>query len=194
VVSVSESERKLPDTFQTARLALRPFSLADVAAVFAYSRDADWARYQSTPHPYSEAEAERFVAELILRDRASQPCWAITVQSEVIGILSLVFHAGHRIAVLGYGVRKDYWGKGLTGEAIQVVLDQAFRSHRELWKVRAHTDARNSSSIRVLRKLGFACEGTLRANQYAKGELVDEAIYGVLRPEWESRRRPDATR
>jgi aminoglycoside 6'-N-acetyltransferase len=179
----------LPDFLRTERLELRPFSSSDASAVFAYSNDASWARYQTTPHPYSESEAEQFVAELILRDRTAKPSWAITTGREAIGIVSLVFDADHRIVVLGYGVHKRHWGKGLVGEAISVVLDQSFECFPMLSKVRAHMDARNSGSIRVLIKLGFSHEGTLRANQFAKGEFVDEAIYGLLRPEWESRNR-----
>jgi len=179
----------LPETLRTDRLELRPFASSDAAAVFAYSSDAPWAKYQTTPHPYSEAEAERFVADLILRDRSMKPCWAITSDAEVIGIVSLAFDADHRIVVLGYGIQTLHWGKGLVGEAVSVVLDQSFECYPILSKVRAHTDARNGGSIRVLTKLGFSHEGTLRANQFSKGEYVDEAIYGLLRPEWEFRNR-----
>jgi RimJ/RimL family protein N-acetyltransferase len=35
--------------------------------------------------------------------------------------------------------------------------------------------------MRVLEKLGFSREGTLRKNQYIKGSFVDKAIYGLLR-------------
>jgi RimJ/RimL family protein N-acetyltransferase len=40
----------------------------------------------------------------------------------------------------------------------------------------------------LLEKLGFTHEGTLRAGGLtAKGELVDGAIYGLLRSEWQVR-------
>ena len=38
--------------------------------------------------------------------------------------------------------------------------------------------------MRVIEKLGFSREGLLRNNQFVKGRLADEAIYGVLREEW----------
>jgi RimJ/RimL family protein N-acetyltransferase len=175
----------LPETIRTARLELRPFALSDGPAVFAYSQDSDWAEYQQTI-PSSEREAERVVAEMLLRDWASQPAWAIARSGGVVGLVSLVFSAEHRIALLGYGIHKDHRGLGLTGEAIREVLTQAFAAYEQLTKVTANTDARNHSSSRLLEKLGFTHEGTLRSGGVtATGELVDGAIYGLLRSEWQ---------
>ncbi len=177
----------LPETIQTDRLELRPFSLSDGPAVFAYSQDSDWAEYQQTT-PSSEREAERVVAEMFLRDWENQPAWAITRSGEVVGLVSLVFEADHRIALLGYGIHKDHRGLGLTGEAIRAVLTEAFAFYRQLSRITANTDARNQSSSRLLEKLGFTHEGTLRSGGVtAKGKLADGAIYGLLRSEWQAR-------
>jgi RimJ/RimL family protein N-acetyltransferase len=69
-------------------------------------------------------------------------------------------------------------------EAARAVIAEAFASRPALRRIRAHTDARNLGSIRVLAKLGFTHEGTLRQNQYKRGEPADEAIFGLLRAEW----------
>lgn len=111
----------LRKSIRTDRLDLRPFSLSDGPAVFAYSQDSDWAEYQQTT-PSTEREAERVVAELFLRDWDDRPVWAITRSSGVVGLVSLIFQADHRIAVLGYGIHKDHRGLGLTGEAVEAVL------------------------------------------------------------------------
>lgn len=179
----------LPETIRTARLELRPFSLSDGPAVLAYSQDPDWAEYQQTI-PASEREAERVVAQLLLRDWEDQPAWAITRSGQVVGLVSLVFSAEHRIGLLGYGIHRDHRGLGLTGEAIEAVLGEAFTAYERLTKVTANTDARNHSSSRLLEKLGFTHEGTVRSGGVsAKGELVDGAIYGLLRSEWHIRAR-----
>lgn len=179
----------LPETIRTDRLELRPFSLSDGPAVFAYSQDSDWAEYQQTT-PSSEREAERVVAEFLLRDWEDQPAWAITSSGVVVGLATLAFTAEHRMALLGYGIHKDHRGRDLTGEAVRAVLSEAFAVYPELTRVTANTDARNHSSIRLLKKLGFTHEGTLRLGGVtAKGELVDGAIYGLLRSEWEVRTR-----
>lgn len=154
------SELGLPEFIRTPRLELRPFSLSDGPAVLAYSQDPDWAEYQQTT-PSSEREAERVVAKMLLREWDSEPAWAITRSGEVVGLVSLVFEAGHRMALLGYGIHRDHRGRGLTGEAIGAILTEAFTAYPQLRRITANTDARNQSSSRLLEKLGFAREGII---------------------------------
>ena len=174
------------ERLDTERLELRSFSVADGRDVFDYwSSDPNWARFNdSVPAEYTEADAEKFVAELISRDREIQPNWAVTLSGRVVGLVSLTFEQGHRIAVIGYGVHGAFRGRGLSCEAARAVIDAAFGTYPSLRKIRAHTDAENVASMRVLEKLGFLREGVLRSNQYSKGEFVDEAIFGLLRKEW----------
>ncbi len=176
----------ISNLLETRRLKLRPFVHGDAAAVHEYSTsDPEWGRFQSGVSPdYSSSDAEKFVAELIDRDRERQPTWAVTINDRVIGIVSLKFEFEHRIAVLGYGIHAEYRGNGLSGEASVVVIDHSFKSYLQLRRIRAHTDSRNTSSRRVLEKLGFSCEGILRSNVFANDEFVDDAVYGLLRDEW----------
>lgn len=161
--------------------------MADGPAVLAYSQDSEWREYQQTT-PSSEEEAEQVVAQMIRRDWVEEPVWAITRASVVVGLVSLVFSAEHRIALLGYGIHRDHRDLGLTREAVRAVLAEAFVSHNELARVGANTDARNQRSSHLLANLGFAHEGTVRSGAVAaNGTLVDGAIYGLVRQEWELR-------
>ncbi len=176
----------IPNLLETRRLRLRPFVQGDASAVLEYSTsDPDWGRFQSgVSSNYSSCDAEKFVAELIDRDREIQPNWAVTISDRVVGIVSVTFEFEHRIAVLGYGIHAEYRGNGLSGEASKVVIDYSFKSYIQLRRIGAHTDARNAPSRRVLEKLGFTCEGILRSNVFANGEFVDDSVYGLLRDEW----------
>ena len=57
-----------------------------------------------------------------------------------------------RIAVIGYGVHGDLRGQGLCVEAVFAVIEQAFEQYATLGKIRAHTDAGNTGSMRALRR------------------------------------------
>ena len=176
----------IPDQLETAHLTLRPFKADDTSAVLDYwQSDPSWERYNaSVPEDFDLADAEEFVTTMCNRDRCSSPSWALVYQGTVVGIVSLTLEQDDRIAIIGYGVHGDLRGQGLSVEAAFAVIDQAFEHHAELKKVCAHTDAENLPSMRVLEKLGFSHEGTLRKNQFVKGRFVDEAIYGILREEW----------
>jgi len=55
----------------------------------------------------------------------------------------------------------------------------------DLNRVQAETDTRNTASSRVLEKLRFVREGTLREDCIVDGEVSDSWVYGLLRREWE---------
>ncbi|GAQ53144.1 putative ribosomal N-acetyltransferase YdaF [Streptomyces acidiscabies] len=54
----------------------------------------------------------------------------------------------------------------------------------DLNRVQAEADTRNVASARVLEKLGFVREGTLREDCVVNGEVSDSWVYGLLRREW----------
>lgn len=176
------------DHITTPRLVLRPFSWRDADALFDYASDPDYARYQSGPEDFDRAASDRFLAELMLREPEMRPVWAITLADRVVGIVTLSFESGHQLVVLGYGLHKDLWGQGLAKEAVASVLNAAFAEYGQLHRVRAQTDLRNARSRRLLTQLGFTHEGTLRREPGRGGELVDGAIYGLLRDEWSGSR------
>ncbi|MEM9623532.1 MAG: GNAT family protein [Pseudomonadota bacterium] len=177
----------LPENIQSGELHLRPFQSQDAPSVFAYWRsDPGWAQFNaSVPADFQLADAQSFVDEMRHRDRAQAPNWAVVCGDGVVGVVSLTFEQGRRVAVIGFGVHGDLRGRGLAGQATSAVIDVAFKETRQLQRIRAHADARNAASMKVLQKLGFTHEGTLRQNQFAKGQLVDEVVFGLLRDEWD---------
>lgn len=154
--------------------------------MFAYwQSDPGWERFNaSVPKNFTVSDATKFVAEMRGRDRQVSPNWALVYQGEVSGVVSLTLEQDGRVAVIGYGVHGTLRGRGFAVEAASAVIDRAFESFAELGRLRAHTDDHNAASKRVLEKLGFKQEGTLRKNQFVKGHSVDEAVYGLLREEW----------
>lgn len=176
----------IPSHLSASNLQLRPFSKDDAGEVLAYwQSDPGWEKFNaSIPENFTASDAMAFVAEISTRSRESQPSWAIVFQGTVVGVVSLTLEQGNRIAVIGYGVHGDLRGRGMAAAAVSLIITEAFSYYPQLQKVRAHTDGENMPSMRVLEKLGFSREGLLRNNQFVKGRLVDEAIYGVLREEW----------
>jgi RimJ/RimL family protein N-acetyltransferase len=176
-------EQMIPDHLETTNLTLRPFTEEDADAVYSYwQSDAGWERFNaSVPTLFTPNDAQIFVKDMLGRSREDQPNWGIVHQDSVVGVVSLSFEQDHKVAVIGYGIHGDLRGQGLSAEAAQTVIKSAFKTYPKLQRIRAHTDAENVGSIRVLKKLGFLHEGTLRANQFVKGEFRDEAIFGLLR-------------
>lgn len=175
----------LPDIIETGRLLLRPYRLADVDDVLAYTQDPQWARFMGSP-PYGREDAERALAKQIVMDRQRQPNWAFVLDDTVIGGLTMFFDFEHRSAEIGYSVGRKYWSNGFCTEAVRAVIDVAFSTHQDLIRIHAKTDPENIASQRVLEKVGMAKEGVLRCSRVQGGEVFDEASFSILRSEWKS--------
>src|SRR5690606_23161415 len=94
----------------------------------------------------------------------------------------------HAQLELGWVLHPDYQGRGYALEAAGAVLDFAFETlapHR----VQAFLDARNAASAGLCERLGMRREATILEEQYNDAEWQDTAVYGVLRREWDRRRR-----
>jgi ribosomal-protein-alanine N-acetyltransferase len=90
---------------------------------------------------------------------------------------------GYRSARMGYCLDDAAWGQGFATEAAGAVLQWAFYT-LDLNRVQAEADTRNTASGRVLEKLRFVREGTLREDCIVDGEVPDSWVYGLLRREW----------
>ncbi len=174
-------------TLQTGRLRLRPFDDADEKDLFALQSNADILRYWDAP-PWSEpVRAKAFITAC--RQMAEAGTGARLAVDRVsdgvfIGWCSLKrWNPDYRSASLGYCFDDAAWGHGYATEAARALLGWAFET-LDLNRVEAETDTRNIASARVLEKLGFVREGTLRENCIVNGEVSDSWVYGLLEREW----------
>ncbi|MCY4113344.1 MAG: GNAT family N-acetyltransferase [Chloroflexi bacterium] len=169
-----------PTDLTTERLLLRPFRLSDIDDVLRYGSDPEWAEFYS--RPYERGAAEHMVAQAVLASWDKGARFAIVLKDRVIGVVSLDVDSEDQTAELGYDVARDMWGRGIATEATAAVCDWGFRQYG-LAKIYAAADARNTRSLRVMKKLGMARDGTLRS-EVMGGTRVDAAYYSVLRDEW----------
>jgi RimJ/RimL family protein N-acetyltransferase len=89
-----------------------------------------------------------------------------------------------RSASLGYCLFQSAWGSGYATEAAHALLRWAFDT-LDLNRVQAEADTRNLASARVLEKLGFVHEGTLREDCIVDGDVSDSWVFGLLRRDWQ---------
>jgi RimJ/RimL family protein N-acetyltransferase len=78
-------------------------------------------------------------------------------------------------------------GKGYSSEAVELVVDYLFLS-RDVVRIQAQTDVRNVASQKILEKAGFKKEGTIRKDDFIRGEWRDRYLFSILREEWKEPR------
>ncbi|HEY5111594.1 MAG TPA: GNAT family protein [Acidimicrobiales bacterium] len=180
-------------TLPTARLRLRPFNDSDENALFALHSNAHVLRYWDAP-PWSERlRAERFITacrEMTEAGTGARLAVDRVSDGAFIGWCSLTrWNPDYRSASMGYCFDDAAWGHGYATEAARALLQWAFDT-LEMNRVQAETDTRNTASARVLEKLGFVREGTLREDCVVNGEVSDSWVYGLIRREWQPSSEP----
>ena len=177
-------------TLLTTRLRLRPFEDSDGESLFALHSDPRVVRFWDSP-PWNERErATRFLDTC--RDLAGAGTGARVAIERLsdgafIGWCGITrWNSEYRSASLGYCFREESWGQGYATESAGALL-QWFFDTVDVNRIQSETDTRNHASARVLEKLGFVREGTLRQDCIVDGEISDSWVYGLLRSEWTPR-------
>ena len=174
-------------TLRTHRLVLRPFTQEDAPRVQELAGAREVALGTLTiPHPYEDGVAEEWIGSLEQqwRGREALMLAMVTESDGLVGSIGLVrIDVPHARAELGYWVGVPFWGRGYAPEAARAVLRYAFDG-LGLNRVWAQHFTRNPASGRVLEKLGFQREGTLRAHQKRFDEFEDAVVHGILASEW----------
>ncbi|MEZ4836862.1 MAG: GNAT family protein [Caldilineaceae bacterium] len=175
-------------TLSTARLRLRPFSQKQTQTPSSRWKQPMCDALLGRASPWHEyAQAERFLARCQqMAQEGSGMRLAIEriTGGSFIGWCTFMnWDPTYRSAMLGYCLDETAWGQGFATEAAGALLTWAFDS-LDLNRVQSEVDTRNAASDRVLHKLGFLREGTLRENCIVNGEVSDSWVYGLLRRDW----------
>jgi RimJ/RimL family protein N-acetyltransferase len=100
-----------------------------------------------------------------------------------IGVIHHFLDSPHHLMELACWLVPSESKKGYGTEATQLTVDYLFLS-KEIARIQAIVDVRNKASQRVLEKVGFQREGTVRDGYFNRGEWRSEYLYGILRREW----------
>jgi ribosomal-protein-alanine N-acetyltransferase len=161
---------------------IRPWRPGDAPSL---ARHADnrkvWINLRDAfPHPYTLADAERWLAWAAGQDPQTHFC--IAVGDEAVGGIGyrLQDDVLRRSAEVGFWLGEAHWGRGIATAAVQAVSAHAFASH-DLVRLYAHVYQWNIASMRVLEKAGYACEAQLRRAAVKDSKTIDLYVYARLR-------------
>jgi ribosomal-protein-alanine N-acetyltransferase len=170
-------------TLPTERLRLRPVDETDADDLFALHSNPHVLRYWDSPPWTGRERAELFItASRQMAETGTGVRLAVdrAPDGAFIGWCSLTrWNPDHRSASLSYCYGEAGWGHGYATEAARALLMWAYDT-LDLNRVQAEADTRNAASARVLEKLGFVLEGTLREDCVVAGEVSDSWVFGLI--------------
>jgi ribosomal-protein-alanine N-acetyltransferase len=162
---------------------LRKWRLGDAPSIARFADNEKIANNlrDAFPHPYTLADAERYVSSCLDADESAGFQRVIEVNGEAAGNISI--QCGSDVycksAELGYWLAEPYWGQGIMTAAIRQICKEAFARY-DIVRIYAEPFARNTGSRRALEKAGFALEGVLRQSVCKNGVLGDSCVYALL--------------
>jgi ribosomal-protein-alanine N-acetyltransferase len=177
----------LPRELTTERLVLRAPREDDASAIFArYASDPEVTRLLGWPRHRALDDTRVFLAfaERHWQDGTDYPYLIMSrADGRLLGGTGLTPDEPH-VAMTGYVLAKDAWGRGYATEATRAMVDIAF-ALPELWRLYAYCHVSHAASERVLLKAGLTREATLRRHtvfpNLGTSEPQDVAMWARVR-------------
>jgi RimJ/RimL family protein N-acetyltransferase len=168
-------------TLSDGTVTLRGHRPDDAAGSFEQSGDPLSQQWTTVPIPYTMADAEHFVGEVMSRGWAegTEFGFAIEYDGRYGGTVSLRDHGQGR-AEIAYGAHPAIRGTGAVERALRLLLDWGF-GVRGLHTVIWWANEGNWASRKLAWRLGFRMEGTVRRWLPQRGELLDAWVGTLLR-------------
>jgi ribosomal-protein-alanine N-acetyltransferase len=116
------------------------------------------------------------------REGSGHP-WKIIEKAsgEKIGVVAYYFFKPeHKKAEVGFWIFPQYWSKGITTEVLKTVIEYC-QEEKGIHRLEAFVEEGNLASSRVLEKLGFAYEGTMRECEIKNGKYINLHIYALVK-------------
>ena len=91
----------------------------------------------------------------------------------------------HNLAEVSFWLSPPFWGGGHATASLERLLEVGFVNHG-LNRLYGYHMVRNTASGKVMQKVGFTREGTLRQRVYKAGKYEDVQIWSILKEDWKS--------
>jgi RimJ/RimL family protein N-acetyltransferase len=167
---------------QVAAALVRSWRAGDAPALARHANSrAVWRNLRDRfPHPYTLADAQAWLTRRVAADPETN--FAIEVGGEACGGigLELLDDVARGSAEIGFWLGERVQGRGI-GSAVVPAFTQWALDRFQLHRIHAAVFAWNPTSMRVLEKAGYVREGVLRRSAVKDGQVIDTALYAIVR-------------
>ena len=99
---------------------------------------------------------------------------------EKIGVVAYYYHKPeHKKAEVGFWLFPQYWNKGIATEVLRAVIEYCLQQ-KDIHRLEAFVEEGNVASSKVLEKVGFFCEGTMRECEIKNGKFISLHVFSLI--------------
>lgn len=168
---------------ESERLIFRQFKMSDALDIQFIRSNDEVMTYMDSKRHTSLQDSEKFVSTNIETYKKGEGIfWAIIEKStnEFVGDFAYwKLDKTNCRGEIGYTLKPQFWGRGYMNETMLTLIDFGFRQFK-LHSIEANINPNNSSSRKVLTKIGFKKEAYFRENYFFEGKFLDSEIYSLL--------------
>ena len=107
--------------------------------------------------------------------------FSILMKDKIIGGIGIIPNRTLRHqAEVGYFIDQDYWGKGITVQAVKLIEDYIKRHLPHIIRIEIIMVTENKGSERVAIKSGYLKEGLMKKYLNISGEYYDSYLYAKI--------------
>jgi len=160
---------------------LRSWQLSDLETLVKHANNRNvWLNVRDHfPHPYTRAAGEDWLLHATQQDPESN--FAIDVDGNAVGGIGVMLQhdVAYRSGEVGYWLGEEYWGRGITTDALRAITDFALDKFH-LCRIYALVFEWNLASCRVLEKAGYTLEARLRKSATKNGQTIEQLLFAYV--------------
>ena len=161
---------------------LRVMEKEDLPLLTEWLNNPDFFGEHSSPLQRSRAEMENFLESTLFETKV------FIIEKKDRSKIGYIAHFNVlapylKMLELSYALVPSERRKGYCTEGAQLMVDYLFLT-KDIVRIQATTHIKNVISQKILEKIGFKREGTMRKCYFNRGEWTDMFIFSILREEW----------
>lgn len=172
-------------------IGIRPAREDELTFIFSLiTKHDEWTQFNAPYFPYPHPSLEQFEKTSFQRLLKGLDLQLITVNDIPVGTVNCYWEC-EETRWLEAGIviyDPNDWGKGIAAIAVPLWVSYLFQT-KDIERVGMTTWSGNPRMMSLAQKLGFQQEGRLRKVRYYQDKYYDSVKYGVLRSEWQARRK-----
>jgi [ribosomal protein S5]-alanine N-acetyltransferase len=168
-------------------IKLRALLISDLDTILEWALDQEFCLANGWNFPNDPERLRAHWTRIITEPQDDFQRCAIEGKGSLLGYtdLALIDWQEQR-ASFGIALARANWGKGIAETAGALLLEHAFMT-LNLTRIVAEVHASNERSLRLMTRLGFVREGTLRQHETYRGQKRDVILFGLLQNEYQTR-------